>query len=130
MKPFPGYTKGSGHYLEGKGRAEGYKLTLHGGDIDYPHFVYTICTPENEELAVLACITPCGWEHVGVRRNGTDQLPTWDHMAAVKELFWYETECVVQFHPPADVYVNEHPGCLHLWRHVSKPFPLPNKNLV
>ena len=51
-------------------------------------------------------------------------------MAFVKDLFWAETETVVQLHPPASRYVNQHPYCLHLWRHREILFPLPPTILV
>ena len=38
-------------------------------------------------------------------------------MCFVKDLFWDETETVIQFHPPRSEYVNNHNFCLHLWRH-------------
>src|ERR1700733_966886 len=45
-----------------------------------------------------------GWEHVSVStRNRT---PNWQEMSFVKDLFWNEEECVVQFHPPKSTYVN------------------------
>ena len=53
-------------------------------------------------------------------------------MCRVKELFWSDTDAVVQYHPPADVYVNTHPFCLHLWR-PSDPdnqLPVPDPELV
>lgn len=70
-----------------------------------------------------------GWEHVSVSvadRGGPtgSRLPSWREMCAVKELFWGPGDCVVQFHPAADRYVNEH-EVLHLWRHPSLPFPMP-----
>jgi hypothetical protein len=37
-------------------------------------------------------------------------------MAFVKDLFWHDDECVVQFHPPKSEYINNHPYCLHLWK--------------
>jgi hypothetical protein len=44
-------------------------------------------------------------------------------MCFVKDLFWSEHECVVQFHPPRSVYVNNHPFCLHLWHKPNLPTP-------
>jgi hypothetical protein len=69
-----------------------------------------------------------GWEHVSVstdRRN-----PNWQEMSWVKNQFWADDECVVQFHPPKYEYVNRHPYCLHLWRHRTKEFPMPPQELV
>jgi len=51
-------------------------------------------------------------------------------MSFVKDLFWDEDECVVQFHPPRSEYVNNHASCLHLWRNKHQQFPLPPSILV
>ena len=69
-----------------------------------------------------------GWEHVSVSRR--DRCPTWDDMCQVKDLFWEDDDCVVQFHPPRREYVNNHPYCLHLWRQCGSNFPLPDPVLV
>src|SRR5215218_9591845 len=47
-----------------------------------------------------------GWEHVSV--STPYRTPTWEEMCRVKELFWDDTETVVQFHPPKASYVNNH----------------------
>jgi len=80
-----------------------------------------------------------GWEHVSVslqvRRSKHwatapgDMLPTWQNMHAVKEFWWSEEECVLQFHPPASQYVNHGP-VLHLWRQVGINHPTPPQTLV
>ena len=69
-----------------------------------------------------------GWEHVSVSRN--DRTPTWDEMCQVKALFWEPEDCVIQYHPPASEYVNNHPHCLHLWRPVEGNVPMPPALLV
>jgi hypothetical protein len=69
-----------------------------------------------------------GWEHVSVSLNG--RCPTWPEMQHVKELFWRDDECVVQFHPPADRYINQHPHCLHMWRRIGSEVELPPLELV
>lgn len=69
-----------------------------------------------------------GWEHVSV--SLATRCPTWDEMCRVKALFWDEGDCVVQFHPPASEYVNNHPFCLHLWRSIDRTFPMPPSVLV
>jgi hypothetical protein len=68
------------------------------------------------------------WEHVSVSAHG--RTPTWDEMCWVKDLFWKEDECVVQYHPPKSEYVNCHPNCLHLWRSIRKKIPIPPSYLV
>lgn len=77
-----------------------------------------------------------GWEHVSmtvayqITKAWTPRLPKWDEMAWLKSLFWDEDECVIQFHPPKSEYVNNHATCLHLWKCVAVPFPLPPTELV
>jgi hypothetical protein len=61
-----------------------------------------------------------GWEHVSLRchiHETNDSItPPWDTMCYVKDVFWDPEDLVVQFHPPASDYVNNHPNVLHLWR--------------
>ena len=71
-----------------------------------------------------------GWQHVSVSIHGSDNVPSWSVMCQVKDLFWEDTDCVVQFHPPKSSYVNNHPGCLHLWRCTDVEFPRPHSLLV
>lgn len=69
-----------------------------------------------------------GWEHVSVSRP--DRTPTWGEMCLIKDMFWGEQDLVVQYHPPKQSYVNNHPYCLHLWRPVGVSFPAPPSILV
>lgn len=76
-----------------------------------------------------------GWEHVSVshitaREVSDYEPPTWQEMCWVKDLFWGEEKCVVQFHPCKKDYINLHPGVLHLWRKIGEPFPMPPKICV
>lgn len=64
-----------------------------------------------------------GWEHVSV--SLPTRCPTWTEMSYIKGLFWGEEDCVLQLHPPASQYVNNHPYCLHLWRPVDQTVPTP-----
>jgi hypothetical protein len=68
------------------------------------------------------------WEHVSVSLS--TRCPTWDEMNKVKNLFWDETDAVMQLHPPISNYVNNHPYCLHLWRPTNQAIPLPPQILV
>jgi hypothetical protein len=68
-----------------------------------------------------------GWEHVSISTRR--RVPNWQEMCFVKDLFWDEEECVVQFHPPRSEYVNNHPHVLHLWRQKAG-FPMPPSILV
>ncbi len=69
-----------------------------------------------------------GWEHVSVSVAG--RVPTWDEMCSVKELFWADEECVIQFHPPKSEYVNTHPYVLHLWRRPGYEPERPPRALI
>lgn len=64
-----------------------------------------------------------GWEHVSISRQ--NRCATWDEMCVIKDMFFDETECVVQYHPPKSNYVNVHPYCLHLWRPTTQEIPMP-----
>lgn len=69
-----------------------------------------------------------GWEHVSVSRN--DRVPLWNEMCQVKELFWDDEDCVVQYHPGKADYVNNHSHCLHLWRPTEASMPIPPSFMV
>ena len=64
-----------------------------------------------------------GWEHVSV--SLARRCPTWEEMCAIKDIFWREDECVVQYHPPKSEYVDCHPYCLHLWKKIGHEFETP-----
>lgn len=71
------------------------------------------------------------WEHVSVSvADRPKHTPSWPEMAWVKDLFWRPDEAVMQVHPPLADYVNNHEGCLHLWRPTASPIPLPPKLCV
>lgn len=68
------------------------------------------------------------WEHCSVSLK--HRCPSWNEMAYVKALWWDDDETVIQIHPPAAYYVNEHQYCLHLWRPVGIEIPLPPKGTL
>jgi hypothetical protein len=68
------------------------------------------------------------WEHVSV--SAEHRVPNWPEMCWVKDLFWNDDECVVQYHPPKASYKNVHPFCLHLWRPLGATIPMPPLELV
>jgi hypothetical protein len=69
-----------------------------------------------------------GWEHVSVSTN--TRCPHWDEMCIIKDLFWDEEDCVVQYHPPASKYINNHPYVLHMWRPIDQEIIIPPSYLV
>jgi hypothetical protein len=66
-----------------------------------------------------------GWQHVSVTIEGEPKPPPWDVMCEIKELFFEPDDWVVQYHPPRKENINNHPGCLHLWRPLNSPMPTP-----
>lgn len=87
--------------------------------------------PCGEALLVIAgdgsAVDAEGWEHVSVSTKR--RIPNWIEMSWVKDLFFDEEECVVQYHPRKSQYVNCHPYVLHMWRRVEG-FPEPPKRFV
>jgi hypothetical protein len=71
-----------------------------------------------------------GWQHVSVSFGPNKSIPSWKVMCYVRDLFWEPDQWVVQFHPPTSEYVNNHPGCLHLWRSTEAEQPVPDAILV
>ena len=69
-----------------------------------------------------------GWEHVSISRK--NRCPNWIELQQVKEMFFHDTETVVQYHVPPEDHVNNHPNCLHLWRPTEQEIPRPPVYMV
>lgn len=69
-----------------------------------------------------------GWDHVSVSLK--HRCPTWSEMCWIKDLFFDESETVVQFHPRKSEYVNIHPYTLHLWKNQAFDYHLPFALLI
>jgi hypothetical protein len=113
---------------------EQYRVRL-GVDSSSPHKGGSFWFPSDVvggpfPLRVMAD-TDDGWEHVSVsRRDRVKLCPTWEEMCFVKGAFWNPEDCVVQFHPPKNEYVNTLHHCLHLWRPAEVALPRPDPWLV
>ena len=59
-----------------------------------------------------------GWDHVSI--DGKKRLPDWNEMCELKDMFFDDDECCVQYHPPKSEYVNNAPYCLHIWKPIEK----------
>jgi hypothetical protein len=66
-----------------------------------------------------------GWRHVSVSIEYDHRCPTWEMMCRIKDLFWDETDVVIQYHPAKKDYVNHHSSCLHLWQPFDGKLPIP-----
>lgn len=69
-----------------------------------------------------------GWDHVSV--SYPSRCCTWDEMCEVKDIFFRDDECVVQYHPAKADYINRHPYCLHIWKPQQQSIPVPPKYMV
>jgi hypothetical protein len=92
---------------------------------------FEISGPCGQRLTVLAsnASDPIAksWEHVSVSGR---RIPNWKEMCFIKDLFWDQEECVVQFHPKRSEYVNNQANVLHMWRWLGGEFPRPPDLLV
>jgi hypothetical protein len=73
-----------------------------------------------------------GWEHVSIHCTvqNLQRTPTWAEMCWIKDKFWGEDDCVVQYHPSKQEYVNMHKHTLHLWKPTRQTIPIPDKLMV
>ncbi len=72
-----------------------------------------------------------GWEHVSISTTkDKKKIPSWKEMCFVKELFWEDDECVIQYHPKKTEYINIHSGVLHLWKPINQEIPMPPLEMV
>ncbi len=85
----------------------------------------------NESLGVVASDGE-GWDHVSVQVVGPlgSRTPSWDDMDYVRKLFFRGDEWVVQYHPPTDKHLNDHPLVLHMWRSQRETVPVPPSWMV
>lgn len=94
--------------------------------------VFFVQLPRNQKLKVIASDGGMPgeerWEHVSVSRK--DRCPSWEEMCHVKDLFWEDDDCVVQYHPPRADWISNHQFCLHLWRPAGAELPRPPSMMV
>lgn len=135
-----------------KAAPEKYRLTNHrilGSDASYGNNgFFVFAHPKIANYFIQCQISDgMGWEHVSVSlmkevnigrfkqpakwvKETVERCPTWEEMCWVKNQFWNEDECVVQYHPPKSENVSLHNWCLHLWKPVKKELPMPESILV
>ena len=71
-----------------------------------------------------------GWDHASVRAYKRNRTPNHYEMEFVRELFWDDSELVVQFSVPRSQHINIHPNVLHMWSPVGCTLPLPPGEMV
>lgn len=60
-----------------------------------------------------------GYEHVSVSPKKKFNMPTWNDMCVLKDMFFKDDEEVYQIHPKKSEYVNVVENCLHLWKPIG-----------
>jgi len=60
-----------------------------------------------------------GYEHVSVSPKKKFNLPSWNDMCVLKEIFFKDDEEAYQIHPKKADYVNFVENCLHLWKPIG-----------
>jgi hypothetical protein len=102
---------------------------------DSDHGAFSIPLGNGKRFHIIAS-SGMGWDHVSVHvrivGKGKAITPNLEEMCKVKDLFFDEEECVVQYHPRKSEYVDMHPHVLHLWR-PNEPgvsIPEPRKEMV
>lgn len=89
--------------------------------------------PQGYKTVIIAS-NGLNWEHVSVHcidiETNKPFTPSWKIMCEIKNIFWDEEDCVVQYHPPKSEYVNNHEHVLHLWKPIGIKIPLPPSQLV
>ena len=123
-----------------KSRVKKHQLSQYNSDSSYGNNGCFIVQLSNGVAACIIASDGEGWEHVSIhitdlkliKRTNPKQerTPTWVEMCKIKDVFWDEEDCVIQFHPPKSEYVNIHKHTLHLWRPTNKNFPTPDSILV
>lgn len=72
-----------------------------------------------------------GWEHCSVSiTDRYKRTPSWEQMCFIKNSFWNDDECCVEYHPAKKDYVNNHEYCLHIWKPIDQEIPTPPSLMV
>ena len=78
---------------------------------------------DTREFVFVMTVDSDNWEHVSVHIQGEEkEMPTWDDMCRIKDIFWHDHEEVHQIHPAKANYVHKFgdlENILHLWRPVG-----------
>lgn len=79
------------------------------------------------ELRVI-CSDEMGWDHVSVSLE--NRTPTWAEMCFIKNLFFDESETVIQYYPKKSKYINVNPYVLHMWKKQGVDYELPQRKFI
>lgn len=73
----------------------------------------------------IICSWMGGWEHCSVSPFNKRIVPSWEDMTTIKNIVWKDDEYAIEIHPPKDMYVDNLPNCLHLWKCYYKEMIMP-----
>lgn len=99
--------------------------TLENGDVQIRCYYND---PVNQKRYWCKFTSAMGWEHAAVSGRN-HKIPEWEIMCRVKDIFWDEEECCIEFHPRKSQYVNND-ECLHIWKPIGVELPEPDTILV
>lgn len=103
-----------------------------GSGAIFPFHSAFIKLPDCGTCSVIWSDCENGYEHVSVSPKRKFNVPTWNDMCVLKDVFFDEEEEVYQIHPKKSQYVNSVNNCLHLWKPIGheldellrrEPFP-------
>jgi hypothetical protein len=97
------------------------RVGLYASDPGDRYGLFLIMGPCDAMLKILSSgesTTDDPWEHVSISTE--KRCPNWQEMCFVKDLFWGDDDCVIQYHPAKIDYINNHPYVLHLWKPPEK----------
>lgn len=103
-------------------------IAHYGSTGDYRGGAFLVPSPLDAAAMRVIASSDDGWDHVSVSR--ANRCPNWQEMEHVKRLFFKDDEIAMQLHVPVADHINVHPHCLHLWRPLTKPIPMPPKIMV
>lgn len=84
----------------------------------FPVHVAAIKLPDCGTCSVIWDCTD-GYEHVSVSPQKRYNVPTWNDMCTLKDIFFDDEEEAYQIHPKKSQYVNGVENCLHLWKPIG-----------
>lgn len=82
----------------------------------------------NNKEAHVKFTSALGWEHLSVSFD--DEIPSWNFMEKMKEMFWKDDEVCYQIHPKKSEYINDNEYCLHIWRNLNEDIKTPPTILI
>ena len=112
------------------------KIMDHSKQYDEPHTViflgdYVDRGSQSKAVIDFLMTNPFdGFEHISVhiQDDGEQQIPSWEEMRKIKDIFWDDDDIVAQYYPSKESYIYSHENTIHLFRCSSGLLPHPVLN--